>query len=172
MNNLNWNPDITQDPSIPPINWTALQDYALDLRRTQCQNPSITHTCHIPPIYHKGGLHLVRLLSFNDDTTWIARIQLHECTPSSRKHLFHEIHTLSIIREQTDIPVPEVFGYDSSGEIIGRAFMIMEFIPGSTAMDSFGGWKVHNGEIPSEYKESFLWDTARIQVCSSASTTQ
>lgn len=55
-------------------------------------------------------------------------------------------------------------GYDSSGKGIGRAFMLMEFIAGSTAMDAFGGWEVHRGEIPAEFKTSFAQRIARIQV--------
>lgn len=61
------------------------------------------------------------------------------------------------------MPVPGVYGYDASGRIIGRAFMLMEFIPGSTAMDAFGGWDVHKGEIPAEYKEYFARQIARVQ---------
>ncbi|OAT13807.1 hypothetical protein BDBG_08936 [Blastomyces gilchristii SLH14081] len=112
-----------------------------------------------------GGLHLVRLLIFNDNTKWIARIQLRECNSESIKHLLHEVHTLALIREQTRIPVPQVFGYELSRvNIVGAAFMIMEFIPGNTAMDAFGGWHVHKGEIPSNYKAKFFRAIAGIQV--------
>jgi hypothetical protein len=163
MDGLNWHADISQDSSIPAIDWSALQRHAIHTRQSLGQNP-ITSNCHIPPFYNKGGLHLVRLLEFDDKTKWIARIQLHEWTPDSEKRLLHEIHTLSILKERTDVPVPVVFDYDASGKIIGRAFMLMEFIPGSTAMDAFGGWKVHHGEIPAEYKESFTQRIARIQV--------
>lgn len=158
----NWQNDISQEDSIHPINWAAFQDYAINIKRSQ--NPSLANTCHIPPTYNKGGLHLVRLLVFNDDTKWIARIQLRECTPNSKERLLHEVHTLSIVRERTDIPVPEVFGYEASGETIGRAFMLMEFVPGNTGMDSFGGWHAHHGEIPAQFKGVFSRDIARIQV--------
>lgn len=161
---LNWKNDISQEDSIPPINWNALEEYALDIKRSR--NPSLAYTCHVPPIYNNGGLHPVTLLICNDGTKWIARIQLHECTPSSRKRLLHEVHTLSIVRERTDIPVPEVFGYEASGETIGRAFMLMEFVPGSTAMDSCGGWEAHHGKIPTRFQGTFSRNIASIQVTS------
>lgn len=104
---------------------------------------------------------------FNDDTKWIARIQLRESTPSSKERLLHEVHTLSIVRERTDIPVPEVFGYEAGGETIGGAFMLMEFVPGNTGMDSFGGWDAHHGEIPAQLKGAFSRNIARIQVLAS-----
>jgi len=139
-----------------------LQRHAIHTRQSLGQNPMTC--CHIPPFYNKGGLHLIRLLEFDDKTEWITRIQLDEWTPDSEKRLLHELHILSILEERTNVPVPVVFDYDASGKIIGHAFMSMEFIPGSTGMDSFGGREVHGGEIPAEYKESFTQRIARIQV--------
>lgn len=109
-----------------------------------------------------GGLHLVRLLVFEDGTKWIARIELHEVTPDSRILFLAEKHTLCLIRERTYIPVPRVFGYDACPDRIGRAFMIMEFIPGSTAMDAFGCPDVHGGKIPLQHNEKFYRDIAYI----------
>ncbi|KGO54606.1 Aminoglycoside phosphotransferase [Penicillium expansum] len=85
-----------------------------------------------------GGLHLARILEFDDGTKWVARIQQHKLTSELEKRLLHEIHTLSILHEQTDVPVPEVYGYETNPDVIGRAFMIMEFIPGNTGTDFTG----------------------------------
>lgn len=111
-----------------------------------------------------GGVHLVRLLIFEDGTKWIARIQLQKGDARSKVLLLSEKHTLSIIHEQTAIPVPRVLGYDDCQDRIGRAFMIMEFVPGSTAMDAFGGSQVHGGAIPQKYRAKFHEDIAKIQV--------
>ncbi|KAJ5561452.1 hypothetical protein N7461_000213 [Penicillium sp. DV-2018c] len=43
----------------------------------------------------------------------------------------------------------------------------MDFIPGSTAMDAFGGWKVHHDEIPLRFKAAFSRSIARIHVAMS-----
>lgn len=110
------------------------------------------------------GLHLVRILVFEDQTKWIARTQVHGGSRHSKSLLLHEMHTLAVIRERTKIPVPKVLGYEINQEKIWRAFMIMEFIPGSTAMDAFGGWDTHHGEIHPEHKAKFCNDIAHIQV--------
>lgn len=166
---LNWkttNPN--DEESLPPINWNALQEYAVDLMRAQLHEQAgqqSTITCHMAAEYNMGGLHLVRLLEFNDGIRWVARIQLHECTDDSTKRLLHEVHTLSFLREHSKIPVPEVFGYKpDSSNAIGAPFMIMDFIPGDTAMDAFGGYHNHEGAIPPEHKPKFCRAIAQYQV--------
>ncbi|KAJ5181312.1 hypothetical protein N7472_011272 [Penicillium cf. griseofulvum] len=62
------------------------------------------------------GLHLSRILEFNDGHKWIARIQLHELNNECKKRFLHE---------QVNVPVREVFGYETNPDLIGRAFMIM-----------------------------------------------
>lgn len=106
-----------------------------------------------------GGLHLARILEFDDGTKWVARIQQHKLTSELEKRLLHEIHTLSILHEQTDVPVPEVYGYETNPDVIGRAFMIMEFIPGNTGTDFTGPGSVH---IPPQFKAKFYHEIARI----------
>ena len=160
---MKWKTDISKDNQLPEINWAALQDYAVNLKNSKCEKPT-TQTCYIPPIYNKGGLHLAIILEFNDGTKWVARIQLNELTSELEKRLLHEVHTMKIIREQTEVPVPEVFGYETNPDLIGRAFMLIEFIPGSTAMDVTGS----HDEIPHKYKAKFCRDMARIQLCCSS----
>jgi aminoglycoside phosphotransferase (APT) family kinase protein len=65
--------------------------------------------------------------------------------------LTHEVHTLSLVREKTHIPAFRVFGFESmTSNPVGVPFFLMEFIPGNTAMDAFGGYDVHCGEIPAQ----------------------
>ncbi|KAI6349067.1 hypothetical protein MCOR25_010722 [Pyricularia grisea] len=40
----------------------------------------------------------------------------------------------------------------------------MEFVPGDTVMDSFGGYEVHRGQIPQHHKPSFVRQVAKLQV--------
>lgn len=166
MDAINWKADIGLEPSIPQIDWEALKDYAISIKYGPYKDPGERQTlkCEIPPIYSMGGQHVVRLLTFDDGAKWVARIQLQEATPDSNSLLLSEMHTLSLIREKTDIPVPRIFGYDTCQERIGRAFMLMEFIPGSTAMNAFGGPEVHFREIPPRYKTKFHTEIAHIQV--------
>lgn len=127
MDGINWKADISLERSIPSINWDALKDYAISIKYGPHKDPGERGTlkCEIPPIYSMGGLHLVRLLAFEDGAKWVARIQLRETTPDSTSLLLSEMHTLSLLRERTDVPVPRVFGYDTCQGRIGRAFMII-----------------------------------------------
>ncbi|KAI2786177.1 hypothetical protein POX_g08559 [Penicillium oxalicum] len=165
MDCINWTTHRGVESPFPQIDWDALKDYAINIRYTQDEHPKERQPlkCDIPPVYSMGGVHLVRLLAFDDETKWVARIQLREATSDSKALLLSEIHTLSLIRAKSDIPVPRVFGYDICQERIGRAFMIMEFILGSTAMNAFCGHEVHAGEIPLRYKAKFHNDVAHIQ---------
>ncbi|KAK4123639.1 hypothetical protein N657DRAFT_680810 [Parathielavia appendiculata] len=45
---------------------------------------------------------------------------------------------MSAVRAKSPVPVPRVFAHDATGESgVGAAFMLLEFVPGDTAMDSF-----------------------------------
>jgi aminoglycoside phosphotransferase (APT) family kinase protein len=56
---------------------------------------------------------------------------------------------MAMVRERSNISVPEVFTYEADcNNAVGVPFMIMEFIPGDTAMDSFGGHRIHKGKTP------------------------
>ncbi|KAI5464388.1 hypothetical protein BGZ63DRAFT_451628 [Mariannaea sp. PMI_226] len=149
---LNWkNTDISKDRCLPIINWDALQDYAISLRPAPCDNEP--PTCSLLPQYNMGGLHIIRILQFNDGARWVARIQLHSGSDESAKRLLHEVHTLSVIREHGRVPVQR----------FGVAFTLMEFIPGDSAMESFGGWHAHRGKIPLQYKSKFYHQVAQMQ---------
>ncbi|KAJ5048784.1 hypothetical protein NUH16_007293 [Penicillium rubens] len=158
MDSLNWKTDIDNDKEVPKINWTALQEFVINLRNSKSEKPT-TRNCHIHEKYNLGGLHLARILEFDDGMKWIARIQLHKLTSELEKRLFHEISTLSILHEQTDVPVPEVYGYETNPDLIGRAFMIMQFIPGNTGTD-FTSFR--SKDIPPQFQAKFYHEMARI----------
>jgi hypothetical protein len=161
---LNWKTDIDAERSLHSINWRALEDYAICIKR-KYSNLDGKITCQLSAEYSMGGLHVVRRLDFHDGTSWIARLQLHKATPASLQRLIQEVHTIQVIRERSKIPVPEIFAYETSGNsAVGVAFMIMEFVPADTAMDSFGGWAVHKGKTPMQFKKEFYTAMAGIQV--------
>jgi hypothetical protein len=169
---LNWEKtDITKAVRLP-VNWGALPEYALRLRRSLWQGSSAApfSTCALLPQYNLGGLHLVRLVEFDDGERWVARMQLHGCTDQSSQQLAHEAYTLSCVRERTRIPVPRIFAFESTtSNPVGMPFFLMEFVPGNTAMDAFGGYDVHHGEIPARHKPVFMRQVAKIQVLFSPS---
>lgn len=160
---LNWRSNISAESSLPPIDWNALQEYAIGVKRMLTNQEGVIN-CQLSSEYNMGGLHVVRRLDFQDGTSWVARLQLHTTTESLQR-LIHEVCTIQVIRKQSAIPVPEIFAYETSCDNnIGVAFMIMEYIPADTAMDSFGGWQVHKGKTPTRFKRQFYATMARIQV--------
>jgi hypothetical protein len=72
---------------------------------------------------------------------------------------------MAAVRSKSSIRVPQVFAHDTTGESgVGAALMLMEFVPGDTARDSFGGWAAHKGETPAQFKDKFHAALADIQV--------
>ena len=162
---LQWKDNIIAESSLPPINCAALIQYAEGIKRRHLKRAS-NIKCHLSDKYNMGGLHVVRLLDFEDGTTWLARLQRHKGTAESCQRLLAEVHTIQVIRERSKIIVPEVFGYDASYDNpVGVPFMLLEYIPAITAMDSFGGWKEHRGRIPQRFRTDYYTSMADIQVC-------
>ncbi|KAF2182611.1 hypothetical protein K469DRAFT_669624 [Zopfia rhizophila CBS 207.26] len=163
---MNWKTtNINQERSLNSVNWKALEEYAIKVKRKYSGNYNDEITCRLSAEYSMGGLNVVRRLDFHDATSWVARLQLHESTPESLQRLVHEVHTIQVVRDRSKIPVPEVFAYEANcSNAVGVAFMIMESIPGDTAMDSFGGWCEHRGRTPPHFKDKFHTTMAEIQV--------
>ncbi|KAF1934506.1 hypothetical protein EJ02DRAFT_363555, partial [Clathrospora elynae] len=161
---LNWKNDIVNESSLAFVDWNALQEFAIGVKR-HCSNHDSIISCKLSAEYNMGGLHVVRRLDFQDGTSWVARLQQQKATTNSIQRLLQEVYTIEVIRQRTKIPVPEIIGYDAEYDNkVGVAFMILEFIPADTAMDSFGGWLAHKGQIPSNLKPDFHVAMADIQV--------
>ncbi|RHZ43885.1 uncharacterized protein CDV56_102637 [Aspergillus thermomutatus] len=72
---------------------------------------------------------------------------------------------MELVRARTDIPVPKVFGFKLDDANTARAaFILMEFLPGFSAMDAEGGYEAHWGEVPPKRRAFFFEQIARIQV--------
>jgi len=56
---------------------------------------------------------------------------------------------MGVVRERSQIPVPEVYAYEANCDnAVGVPFILLEFMPRDTAMDSFGGYSTHKGVTP------------------------
>jgi hypothetical protein len=160
---LHWKDDINAEKALPLIDCAALIQYAKDIHRRHIKHARNIE-CRLSDKYNMGGLHVVRLLDFEDGTTWLARLQLRKGTAESCQRLIAD--TIQVVREQSKTRVPEVFGYDASYDNpVGVPFMILEYIPAITAMDSFGGWDEHKGRIPQHFRTDYHTSMADIQVC-------
>lgn len=91
----------------------------------------------------------MRRLEFQDGTCWVVRLQLKQYSPDAAECLQCEVHTMTTVRKRSTIPVPEVYAYEPTHDnVVGVPFILMEFIPGNTAMDSFGGTRYIGGKLP------------------------
>jgi hypothetical protein len=132
---------ILVDSCIEATNWGKLCSYASTLNNGT--------KCHVIPSTTNGLYHLIRLLEFDDKTRWVARIQMDKSTERLAKKLQGEVDAMALMRERTNISVPQVFGYKTDNKnLIGVAFMLMELLPGNVAIDADGGYKSHCGKIP------------------------
>jgi aminoglycoside phosphotransferase (APT) family kinase protein len=161
---LNWcGQDIKQDTAFGYVNWAGLVHYAT---RQRAQRDGVMQIpCKLSSDYNKGGRNLVRRIEFQDGITWIARIQLPKHTEETLERLSTEVHTMAVVRQRSSLPVPEVYAYENNtNNEVGVPFILMEFIPGNTIMDSFGGYEQHQGQIPIEHQAKLRNAIADIQV--------
>ncbi|KAI1289114.1 kinase-like domain-containing protein [Xylaria venustula] len=137
---------------VQKTHWVNLCQRASDLNHGLPCKPLSTMT---------NGLHnLVCILEFSDQTRWVARIGLHKSVK-----LRNEVDAMQLIKEKCKFPVPDVFAYEIDDDNpVGVPFILMEFLPGNTAMDAAGGYDVHRGQIPFAYRPKFYRSVAECHV--------
>ncbi|KAG8161283.1 hypothetical protein KVR01_009547 [Diaporthe batatas] len=114
-----------------------------------------------------GLNNVVRQLEFSNKTRWAARVPIIRSHPSYSygKLLQNEIATMQFIHDNSSLPVPQVFVYNTDmNNAAESAFMLIEMLPGIVAMDALGGHKVHHGVIPVEYRKPFYQSVAKCHV--------
>ncbi|KAJ5943995.1 hypothetical protein N7516_004163 [Penicillium verrucosum] len=74
---------------------------------------------------------------------------------------------MQFIKEHSSLPVPRVFAYDfDENNSVSAAFILMEVLPGTVAMDALGGYEAHRGVIPKEYRQNFYRSVAKCHLTS------
>ena len=138
------------------INWHALCQFASKLNEGK--------DCTVDPRWTIGGRHLVRIISFQDGSHWIARLRMTtEMSEDEQTGLVQrEVDCLQLVKERTTVPVPTIYGYIASTQNeIGAPFILMECLKGNIGpllnVDFDHG-------IPSQHRYSFYTEMARIQV--------
>lgn len=150
---LNWlDTGAHPDPTLSLVNWENIVHYAIHVK-TQRDGRSPT-VCQLSSQYNKGGRNLVRRLDFQDGTRWVARIQLNKHTVTALQRLECEVHTMMVARERSKIPIPEVYAFETSCAVSGAPFILMDFIPGDTAMDFSEGTTYTGGRFRSSSGQS------------------
>ncbi|KAJ5114027.1 hypothetical protein N7456_002561, partial [Penicillium angulare] len=123
------------------------------------------HQCVALDYVASGMNNIVRLLEFSNGRRWAARVHIKRNDRDDTAKLASEIATMQLIKEHSQVPVPEVFGFDvHEDNPVGAAFILMELLPGSVVMDTLGGHKVHHGVIAKEYRQAFYRSVAKHHV--------
>ncbi|KAK3169300.1 hypothetical protein OEA41_008683 [Lepraria neglecta] len=107
--------------------------------------------------------HVIKEINFEDGMKWVARLycpvdEQHGRFASNREtRVSSEVAAHRLIRQKTDIPVPEVYSYDASNETIGWPFVLMECMLGKPAIKRLAN-------ATPEQDSHFLRQMAQIQV--------
>ncbi|KAL1897921.1 hypothetical protein Sste5346_003773 [Sporothrix stenoceras] len=163
ITNLNWketiyDPDASLRKAMQRTDWPALCRLATSLRGGVPCKPLDTTT--------NGLNNMARLLQFDDSVLWVARIAMRPPEVASAK-LRSEVDTMRWIHESSGLPVPKVFASETEvgpRNVAGVPFVLMEFLPGNTAMDSNGGYDVNRGVIPEALRPQFYRQVAAFHV--------
>ncbi|KAK1657037.1 hypothetical protein BDP55DRAFT_41921 [Colletotrichum godetiae] len=141
------------------VDWSSLLQYAAKRRNGS--------SCQLLRDIGLGYNHMVRIIQFDDGVRWVARLRMpsfgtsavSENSDQSVEAVENcEYNTISLVRQKTSIPIPEVHAIEARRDCDVKApFMLMDCLPGNVGMDL--GMK-----IPPGYKQTFLRRLAQIQV--------
>lgn len=169
--------------STKSTSWTTVQDFLQEsdsqtadcFHRTQWDELSRIASglagqleCKALDKVASGLNNIVRPLEFSDKTRWAARVHIRRGKPPliNSTKLETEIATMQFIKEYSSLQVPRVFAYEvDENNPVGAAFILMELLPGTVAMDALGGYKAHRGVIPKEHRQNFYRSVAKSHVC-------
>ncbi|CAD6446872.1 50f95ff2-3d3f-49b6-ad12-429a0b3eace0 [Sclerotinia trifoliorum] len=140
------------------VNWPGLLKYAAKKR-----NLNVTD-CILLPDIGLGYNHMVRIIEFTDKARWIARVRMPRLGESTydkaivEKRMSCELNAISLVRQKSGLPTPEVHAFDITDESIVKApFMLMDCLEGNVGMDL-------GMEVPQEYMQTFLNGMAKLHV--------
>lgn len=151
-----------------PLNWKIKGDDTLKATVTKCfeqtnwaaicemaSRANNGQLCKALPHYSHGGNSLARLIHFEDGTFWVVRIPLKGSTQLTSQKLRREIDTMSLLQTCAKSSTPQVFTFCLNDENpTGTAFMMLEFLPGNTAMDEACRYHTDGGIIPRHFKQA------------------
>ena len=92
--------------------------------------------------FNKGAFNIVLKVIFEDGVMWVIRIQIPEVLlfnatqraaheETQRKALLSQLGSMQYVRRTTNIPVPEIHGYDFSNQnVAGAPYMFMTLVEG------------------------------------------
>ncbi len=78
-----------------------------------------------------GFNNVVFAVEFSDNVRWIVRVPYRDFADSDRVSMLSEIATMALIKNNTTIPIPRIYGFEASADQqFGYPYMLMERLPG------------------------------------------
>lgn len=143
---------------IDSISWEALIERATSLRHGKW--------CRLLPDIGLGFNHVVRIVEFDDNVRWIARLRMqsqsgNQAVNTITKHIMsNEYNTMLLVKETTKILLPRIHAVELNHEnAVNAQFMLMDCLEGNVGMDLAMG-------IPDSHKNNVFGKMAEIQVFS------
>lgn len=149
------------------MNWDALKVEAKALNRGR--------ECEYEGRYHEGGRHIVRRLLFADGgDQWLVRVPIMQTLSvpfegvmewswgkKEKREMESEIATMAYVKEHTQIPIPNVFGYNSrlAENPANFPYILMECMKGNVYDELLGVGPTE--EIWAKVRSILAW----VQVC-------
>lgn len=142
---------------VATIKWEQLKLLASSIRGMDCE---------LSDKYSLGHYNLVKRLTFVDGASWIVRLRLPQL-PSvfgareamkAADCMSIEIATMKYIRLNSNIPIPEVFGYDLSADnTVGAPYMFIEYLHGTVAAELQQAKECGTGMFGSPEQDRRFW---------------
>jgi hypothetical protein len=136
--------------------WQALTEYATTVRGGK--------GCIILPHIGLGFNHMVRIIEFDDNVQWIARLRMQSLSRNrdgsekAENVMNLEHNMILLVKEHTNIPVPQVHAIElDPGCGVDAQFMLVDCLKGNAGIDL-------SMRVPSTHKNYVLSRIAEIQV--------
>jgi serine/threonine protein kinase len=112
----------------------------------------ISIECEVDPKYLSGSYHILFIVRFSDGALWIFKIPSwghpNEHNDQVTANLVSEACTMRLLKEQTTIPIPEVYSFDTRlDNEIGCPYILMEYIEGTSLFDVWFDRSVPEGVL-------------------------
>jgi hypothetical protein len=122
------------------LNQEALKDHAIEVRRNHIFSTGLepsTLSCSILEEPLHGSYNVVYVIVFSDGVKWVARIPIqgNRVKEADVDKLRTDYSTLKYIRRTLDIPVPEIYTFETTCDRIGVPFALMAFVDGVSVSD-------------------------------------
>ncbi|KAE9375799.1 hypothetical protein N431DRAFT_531881 [Stipitochalara longipes BDJ] len=138
------------------INESSLIQLAAEVRHTISDRKPSPKDKHLSRI--NGGYNLIHVVEFEDGVKYVIRVPAvgwgARWTDNARNAFRSQALTLRYIKENTEIPVPEVYDFDTTqANTIGAPYMVMSFVTGCTVLSE---WFKKDGPMPLEERRKTI----------------